>query len=152
MKKRILLILTIVFAVTAAFVLAACNNTPSLLDFEEFKLAFEAEKYTVTLSDTSGLQSLIALSLPDNEFWLFRHSNGEQADAGWEIAKNYVELMKAEGKTLTAHRNVLNCNCGDLLQKQDCTFEGDCEFGMYVWYGTADAVAIFNTVKFPLDA
>jgi hypothetical protein len=110
-KRTLILIITIIMlALAATATLSACNPS-ALVNFNQLQQAFEAEGYTVTQQNGG----LVALTLPNDEFWIFRYNNVNEADDGLQVAKMYLN------ETLTLHRS-----------------------GVYIWFGTEGAITLFN--------
>ena len=87
------------------------------VDFEHQASAFRNEGFTVTgPTTTPGTTSLLAVNLEGERIWIWRYSDSSMANMGWDTAGAYIA-----GTNMTRHRN-----------------------GLYIWYGTAGALEIFN--------
>ena len=125
MKKRILVLCVALIAVFAVFSAVGCaSDTNTSVDFVAVRVAFETAGYTVPApEDTYGTLTLTAElaatgDTPAQRFRLRRFTTQAVADAAWTAlgAGGTVALPSGENR----HRS-----------------------GLYIWDGTATAVAIF---------
>ena len=72
-----------------------------------------------TLLSTTSLSAVNVFT--GEEFWIFQYSNQLEADFGWESAGIIIDVSSAN---MTRHRD-----------------------GLFVWYGTFDAITTFNQVR-----
>jgi len=87
------------------------------VDFENQAATFRNEGFTVTGPTTSrGTTSLLAVNLEGEQIFIWHYSDSSMANSGWDTAGAYIA-----GTNMTRHRN-----------------------GLYIWYGTTGAIAVFE--------
>ena len=130
MKKKLLVILlsiTLIFAIGAFAV--ACNEYEGAQDAKPainmtvIENAFRQEGFTVVRSNqlnSLGIDSLAATAA-NQSFWLGYHNTDALANAAWNNAQHSIDTSDL---SLARHRQ-----------------------GRVVWYGTSDAIALFNSAR-----
>jgi|GEM_PF-5844579 len=101
------------------FAIWQADTVSSDIDLDFVAYAFDKEGYTVVGPTTILTTTSLSAATLENQFHIFRYSNQMEADIGWDLAAGFLVSFPL----WTRHRQ-----------------------GFYVWYGSAEAVNLFNRI------
>ncbi|MCL2234196.1 MAG: hypothetical protein FWC11_05480 [Firmicutes bacterium] len=120
MKKVLRMFLLVAIAIAFSVPMIGCSNDNFSVDMGRVANHFRAEGYLVVGPVTNLGMTSISATAQNDHLAVWRYSDRRTADIGWNTAGTTIELSNLN---MTRHRE-----------------------GLYVWYGTSAALAIFDMV------